>query len=521
MFGVIKKLFWKSDSPPPAAAPVAQEPSRAAGHTSTWSRAARPASAAAPAATLTGETINLPLNQILSQLPDGLRQLVLKRPGGIFSFSVHIVWEQLRTGAVRIPFAELRQSSPGGTFADDTSHDDSLIDLPLALIVAALGPGALARRPDQKRVEVPDEVKGVFVPKSGVPARAGLAAARPAAPVAPRPAPSVGKPVAPAAAPVPPPLVHEPVIPAGFRPAAPKVTTFIRPAPVAPKPPAPTRLPFATARPAPPPAAPAAAPAPGGERVVTTLEALCGAWPEAVRQEIQQFNLESAGISIPLSRLEAGLKAGRVVFSWAEVCGWLSEPMPPSANGQCEVELPLKVIAPLFLAKHRAAPPRKIVTAGEDMPNLFAGPVRPVAAPPAPAPQAPRAAPGVLDEIVGQPAQTEWTPKEIIQRILALPGVGGGVLASGDGLLVAGWTPAPVNAETLAAFLPQFFARLGGLAQEAQLGTLRALTLAADPAPCAIFKAGALYLGVLGRADQPLPEAALEQIACELAKVNH
>ncbi len=80
---------------------------------------------------------------------------------------------------------------------------------------------------------------------------------------------------------------------------------------------------------------------------------------------------------------------------------------------------------------------------------------------------------------------------------------------------------APVKAETLAAFLPQIFARLGDMAQEAQLGTLRGLTLAAGAAPCAIFKAGALYVAVLGRAGQPLPEAALQQIAGELGKLNH
>jgi predicted regulator of Ras-like GTPase activity (Roadblock/LC7/MglB family) len=473
---------------------------------------ARPVSQA-PAPRFTGETISLPLNEILSGLPEGLTELILKRPGGTFSFSADIAWEQLRTGAVRIPLAQLRQGSPRGTFADEASHDDSLIDLPLQLIVAAIGPGALARRPDQKRVEVPDEVKGVFGPKRRVAPRLGSAAGAAAAQVAAKPASSAGKPAVPAAAPISAPLEPKPAAPAAFPPAAPKPTTSIAARSAAAKPASP--LPFATARPAPPQAAPAAAPAPAGETVVTTIEALSGAWPAVVREEIQQFRLGSAAVLIPLSRLEAGMKAGRVVFSWAEMCGWLSVPLPPPPNGQCPVELPLKVLAPLFLAKRRAAAPRQVVTVGEDVPNLFGRTGRPVAPPP----PAPAAAPSAVGEITPQPR--EWAPKEIIQRILALPGVGGGVLASADGLLVAGRMPAPLNAETLAAFLPQIFARLGSFAQEAQLGALRALTLAAGPAPCAIFKAGTLYLAVLGRPGQALPEAALQQIAGELAKPNH
>jgi predicted regulator of Ras-like GTPase activity (Roadblock/LC7/MglB family) len=525
MFGAIKKLFSKLASPPPAAAALRPEPSVASAPVS---HAAGPS----PAPTLTGDAISLPLNEILSRLPESLTLLIFTRPGGTFSLPLDIVWEQLRTGAVRIPFGQLRQGCPPGTFADNPSQDDALIDLPLPLIVAAIGPAALARRPDQKRLDVPDEVTGVFGARHSFSGRVVPAAAAPAA-----------APVAPAAAPAPPPSVpRAPLTPFTFPSATPKPTTSIASRPAAPKPPAsaplpslapkpPSPLPFAAPRPAPPPTAPAAAPAPSGDRVVTTIEALSKAWPEPVRHEIQQFNLGSATVSIPLNRLEAGMKAGRVVFTWADLCGWLNVPIPPPANGESRVELPLNVIAPLFLAKHRPAPPRKIVTVGENVPDLFGGLGRPVALSPAPAPPAapvvsasppaPAAAPDVWDEIFRQPSQTEWSLKEIMQRILALPGVAGALVASDDGLLVAGQTPAPLKAETLAAFLPQIFSRIGGSVEEAQLGTLRALTLAAGPAPCAIFKAGTLYLGVLGRPGQALDEPLLQRIAGELAKLNH
>ncbi len=456
-----------------------------------------PASMVIP--TRTGDVIALPLDEILYHLPNTLAALVLSRPGGTFSFSANIALEQLRTGAVRIPFALLRQSSPPGTFADDAAHDDALIDLSLPLVLAAIGPAGLARRPDQKRTEVPDDVTGVFGAKLSRFSRPTVTASTPAA---------MPKPVTPIA-PIPMPI-------------APKPVTLVAP--------------------------PATAPAPAGEKVVTSIEAVSGAWPDPVRQEIQQFHLGSAPLSIPVDRLEAGMKTGRVVFTWAEVAGWLNDPMPPTAYGQTPVELPLQVIAPLFLARHRPATRRKTVSVGENVPELFTAlprpdappPARPAIAgtalksaqderfwepdeprpsPPSPAPQA--AAPNVLGEIFGLPSKTDWTPQDVAQRILALPGVAGALLASRDGLLVAGQLPAPLKAEIMAAFLPRIFTSVGGCMEEVQLGTLRALRLSAGQSPCALFNAGALYLAVLGRPGQTLPEPALERIAGQLAQQNH
>ena len=214
------------------------------------------------------------------------------------------------------------------------------------------------------------------------------------------------------------------------------------------------------------------------------------------------------------------MKSGRVLFTWAEVCRWLDVPPPPaSANGDSQVELSLTVIAPLFMAKHRAAPPRKIISVGESIPNLFSGSSRIAAAPAAPAPP-PAAEPDAWGTIFGQPSRKDWTAQEIARQIQGLPGVAGAVLATSDGLPVAGQTPPPIKVETLAAFLPQIFSRAGACAEEAQLGTLSALRLAAGQAPCAIYKAGTLYLAVLGKPGQPLPEAALERIAGQLAKQN-
>jgi predicted regulator of Ras-like GTPase activity (Roadblock/LC7/MglB family) len=284
-------------------------------------------------------------------------------------------------------------------------------------------------------------------------------------------------------------------------------------------------MPFVTARPVTP------APTVAVEAVVTTLGAICEAWPEEVRQEIDTANLRNATVSIPLSRLEGAMKTGRVSFSWGELTKWLATPpVSPSPHGATLVELPLKVVAPLFMAKRRA-PAQKKVALGENVPDLFAGAAKPpsppsaAANPPAEAPAvkepfpAPlRAEDNVLGGIFGQPTKTDWSLQEIAQSLLSLPNVAYAILATDDGLLVAGNAPAPLNASTLAAFLPQIFGRAARSTAESQLGTLETLTLTVNRAPHLIFKAGVLYLAVAGQPGQSLPEAALRDIASQLAK---
>ena len=53
------------------------------------------------------------------------------------------------------------------------------------------------------------------------------------------------------------------------------------------------------------------------------------------------------------------------------------------------------------------------------------------------------------------------TPNEIVARAMALPGVVGAIVALPDGLKVASQIPSDFNADTLAAFLPQIFDRVG------------------------------------------------------------
>ena len=236
-----------------------------------------------------------------------------------------------------------------------------------------------------------------------------------------------------------------------------------------------------------------------------------------------------------MNRLDAAMKTGRVAFTWGELIQWLdvSSTSVSSLHRETSLELPLKVIAPLFMSQQRGAVTQKKVVVGENIPNLFEGlgkPFAPVAPAPSavPVPPAPVAVPlppveapvsaNVLGEIFGQPAKKEWSPQEITQGLNALPGVAASLIAMSDGLLVAGTLPPPLKSETLAAFLPQMFGRLAHYSGEIQLGSLTAMTLMAGQTACAIFKTPALYLAVLGKPGETLPDALLQRVAGELAK---
>jgi predicted regulator of Ras-like GTPase activity (Roadblock/LC7/MglB family) len=292
--------------------------------------------------------------------------------------------------------------------------------------------------------------------------------------------------------------------------------------------------------------------------VAVPLSEISEGWADPVRQEIALGEWDLALVMFPVSRLEAGMKVGRLNFTWGEIRLWLNPPIGsiPSPHVDVPVELPLKVIAPLFMAARRPTGQKK-VEFDETIPDVFTGlkqtaavrtippaPVptgntdvfgRPTAVPTPSVPSAPMAMPmptptpavvshaprpDGLGAIFGQPLKSEWSPAEITQKVSELSGVAGSLLTMADGLLVAGQVPAPQKAETLAAFMPQIFSRLTQYGGEMQLGALGALTMSTADGPCAIYKAGRLYLGVVGRAGQNLPEAQLQRIASEIAKRN-
>lgn len=331
-------------------------------------------------------------------------------------------------------------------------------------------------------------------------------------------------------------------------------TTPISPIASEPEPePAPIRFnpPFAAELPV--SAAPLVPVIPGETRFLTiSLMELSQAWPEVFLKEIIQQNLSGSFVGLPFGAVEGAIKQGKIAFPWKAIRSWIKPPIPQTASlhDTAVLELPLKLVTPLFLAELKSSRAQKKVAIDETIPNLFTGsqPLNdapavvpasaPVSAPPPPPVPAPvtqkppdtnyfrkEAEEKPQDAAVflrkdGTPA-TEFlkryaTPNEIVGKAASLPGVEGALIALPDGLLVASRIPPTMNAETIAAFLPQIFGRVSQCTRELRLGDLNNLNFTVGNVPWKIYRVGAIYFAVFGRPGEPLPTNQLVGIAAEL-----
>jgi predicted regulator of Ras-like GTPase activity (Roadblock/LC7/MglB family) len=344
------------------------------------------------------------------------------------------------------------------------------------------------------------------------------------------------------------------------------------------------------------------APEPAGsqETIAVSLNAIAETWPEGIRKELVQLNLLDAKVNLPAGTIQQGLKQGKLAFPWKIVRSWIKGPGLSFTSPQdgTVLELPLKVVAPLFMARQR--PPgreQQKVKVDNDIPNLFFGfpqpeaPVEPAApaAPAAPAiphvpaafhapavpqapifphtpiapqtPVAPRtpiapqtpaiphipAAPHIpappvpkqkdtnyytwedASEATQIPQQNEVrrspgtkfinryaTPNEVVSRAAALQGVAGSLIALPDGLMVASQLSPDLNGDTLAAFLPQIFAKVNQCTKELRMGELNNLNFTVGNVPWKIFRVNAIFFAAFGRAGEPLPTGQLAALAAEL-----
>jgi predicted regulator of Ras-like GTPase activity (Roadblock/LC7/MglB family) len=303
-----------------------------------------------------------------------------------------------------------------------------------------------------------------------------------------------------------------------------------------------------------------------------------------------QTRLNEARIAMPVDLVESELKRGRVAFSWKTIRSWISPSTPTSvsAHDAAELELPLKVIAPLFLNRNRGGSEVQHKIAVDDaIPNLFFGfpqPESPVpVAPAAPAPSfaplpPPTVAPAALSAAAAssaaasaaaaaaaavaavsakaaaaKPVDTNYyiwddisdtqlfhiqaikqkganstefvkrysSPNEIVSRAAALDGVAGALIALPDGLMVASRIPAELNGDTLAAFLPQIFAKVSACTKELRMGELNNVSFTVGSVPWKIFRVNAIFFAAFGRAAQPMPTSQLAGLAAELDRKNN
>lgn len=562
-----------------------------------------------------GPSIAVPLQAILSNLAPELRERVRVQAVGDFAVNVALdkILSQLAQGQVRIPFGDIRKAAPH-VFSPGVDFDRISVALPLNEVLSRINPGLLTRRTAAKQVEVPEDIASPFAGRGeGLSLSVGNAKpVQPAAPkkAAPVPSAPVRGSISPAARPTAAAAVAAANIPAPFaftppaRPAAPAAPTP-PPAPIQVQPvqfqrstPAPVRsvapaaeAPLAQFSPgiaAPP--QPKASVSAGNQAVITAgLNTLTEAWPESLRLEILQTNLSEARIAMPVDLVEAALKRGRVTFAWKTIRSWVTPAIPTtvSVHDSAELELPLKVIAPLFLARKHSGSTQNKIAVDEAIPNLFFGfpqPDAPAPAPAAPAapvsrlaPQTPiafnsspaiasaaassaaasaaaaaAAASAAAANAAAKPVDTNYylwddasdtklfhiealkqkgssgtefvkryaSPNEIVSRAAALPGVTGVLIALPDGLMVASRIPAELNGDTLAAFLPQIFAKVSGCTKELRMGELNNVSFTVGNVPWKIFRVNAIFFAAFGNAAQAMPTAQLAALAAELDRKN-
>ncbi len=469
--------------------------------------------------------------------------------------NIEKILSQLAHGSVKISFGELRAAAPNLFVNSGGESDSRPVTLPLNEILARLNPALLARRTSQKRVEVGDEISGPFDGRGQ-----GITfTTAPLKPTPPPPPPRVNDPVHwPALPPhrLAPSLPQRPARATMLTPAtgaAPPRTALPSPSVAGTAPPRNGVPKFTSAAPVPPMtmAAPAALPEQAQPTLLASLAALAEEWPEALRLEISRSGLAGAQVALPLHLVEPPLKRGRVIFSWRYVRSWIKPtPAPPSIHDGLELELPLKVLAPLFFAQQKAARKQRKVSLSSDIPNLFFGFPQPQAPPPeapAPKPEVPRPALKPVDAKLSDTNFYVWgddgevprsddteykrpvapatdfanrraMPKEVVARAVALPGVAGAVVALQDGLNVSSAVPASMNGDTLAAFLPQIFDRLGQSTRELRMGTLNNVNFTVGNVPWKIFRVNAVYFAAFGHPGEPLPATQLAALAAELER---
>jgi len=382
-----------------------------------------------------GNTVQIALTSIAAGLPEAISHKVPAHPEQFVAIPIEKILPQLAQGQVVLTAAELRECAPD-YFSALAGHDDVPIALPLGDIVKQLSPQHFARR-YQQRVEVPEEVRPIFTPgANGTPAVKPAVATPQAAPAPVFRAPTV---TTTANAPAnPAPAAHAPATPhapagkismsahalASLNAVAPAVAP--RPAASASATPAPAATPHLAAPVTIPSTVPRTTPAPAPKKtslsvpkptghLAVPLASVCKEWIQEVRAQLVDVDVENSKIMVPLELLEPAMKSGKVLFDWEEVAAWIQPPLaiPPTKKvGEMSVDLPLRVLAPLFMSQHRLGAQQRVAV-DENIPDLFGGGNGPgsmesqiVSTPnaPAPAPSAPTPVIPVRNIAPAQPA---------------------------------------------------------------------------------------------------------------------
>lgn len=509
-----------------AQAPISvQRPAAAAATAPAASRALPKTAPAAPApAPAMSGVFYIALDVVAANWPDGIRQELaqLKMPDAKVGLPPVDICEGLKRRRIQYPWRTIRSwIQPPPVHTAPSPHDDEVLELPLQKLTP-LFLEYIRANPVNRRAAEADNITAFF------------RKAEETAGTTPEAAETLLQPEAPAAV-APEAIAFNPATYAFQPPVAPASPTTPAPAQAS----APVAKPVSAPAPTPAPQA-LAAPSKDG-CLALVIGQICNGWPEPVLQDIHQFNLAQSSVLIPFGSIEAGLKTGRVEFTWRELCSWLNPPSQPaqlSLNGDNRVSLPLSLVAPQFMKARGNAGARRKVNVDEQIPDLFNAAGKPAAPAPAPAantnspapapvaaPQAaPVAAPAVkkkatsLNELFNEPDKRNWSPNDIVHKSATLPGVAGALIALQDGLLVAACMPPEARTETIAAFVPQIFGRMNQYSKELQMGDCHSIALTVEEGTLHVFSAGIIYYAALSKPGELLPMSELHLISSELSR---
>ena len=501
----------------------------------------------------TVETAQLSLAAILERFPEELRLMIERMPGPEVTVALPVptILKQLPSGSVKMSLASMHRQAPEGVFKRSAGEEKRMIEVPLAEVLKRVRPELLQRRHDQRQHRLPDNGFNLFGDKSNP------YALSPTEPVVP---------------------MHNQAMENGEGSAG--VSANGRQSGLSLNTPAPERGSIGSRLSSP---AEFGAPVQGGlvkapgeiavaavnlqrPPVLLPIAEIAANWPEPVRSEIA--TMDGATVALPGSEVAAGLAKGRVAFPWGKLRDWITPPLAGAteADETIELQLPLRIVAPVFLRQSKRTEQRKpVVLPVEDIPALFHGAgdepgtevapaledgetsvipasegsaevaldeatssVATIATEPqdcvsesteevnATASPAPRLQ--TIAELFGQPDKSNWSPVDIVENVVKLQGVTGAIVALQEGLVVANRLPQGMNAEVFAAFLPQMFARINQYTREMRLGDVGEMLLQASEVQCKIFRLGEVFFAALGQPDEALPSADLQLCARELNK---
>jgi competence ComEA-like helix-hairpin-helix protein len=131
------------------------------------------------------------------------------------------------------------------------------------------------------------------------------------------------------------------------------------------------------------------------------------------------------------------------------------------------------------------------------------------------------AKPRSLNKLLGVEHENELTLQEIVKLTGKLPGVEGCLLAMADGVLLTGDLPPHLEQNTVSAFAPQLFRKVGRYTRELKVGQVQRMTIFTDQQPMSIFEAGDVYLIIVHdkRRFSKALLRQLERVSQEIARI--